>query len=132
MMITCFNCFISDKTTICGKDKFDRNENLLDHPYNCAMYIACNMDHTYNTEGFVWSYEDGRHVFYRAGNRSAWDYEDVVKSCKQERTLRFVHIYFRDVCVCAYACAHVCIITIKNMSQFVQTFLRNGCFYRYS
>ncbi|KAK2192350.1 hypothetical protein NP493_33g07035 [Ridgeia piscesae] len=77
------NCRI-DKTTICGKDKFDRNENLLDHPYNCAMYIACNMDHTYNTEGFVWSYEDGRHVFYRAGNRSAWDYEDVVKSCKQE------------------------------------------------
>ena len=92
-------CFISDKTTICGQTKFDRNENLLNHPYNCAKFITCHMNHTFSKESYVWSYEDGRHVFDRASRSSAWDYDPAVKSCKQERKLRFVQIYFLWMCL---------------------------------
>ena len=79
-------CFISDKTTICGKNKFGRGENLLDHPYNCTKYITCTKDHTFSHEAYVLDYKDGRHVFDRAGQRSASRHEPVVACAVQERT----------------------------------------------
>jgi len=76
-------CFISDTTTICGENKFDLNEKLLDHPYNCKKYIFCKLDHTFSHEDYVAKYEDGRHVFYRARQSSGWNFE--VDCAVQER-----------------------------------------------
>ena len=75
--------FIADTTNICGVNKFARDENLLDHPYNCTKYIFCKLDHTFSHEADVDKYEDGKHVFYRAKQRSGWRYE--VDCAVQER-----------------------------------------------
>ena len=46
--------FHSDEGTICGENKFDRDENFIPHPYDCGMYIICTMDHTFVREDYVY------------------------------------------------------------------------------
>ena len=103
-------CFVSDKTTICGENEFDGGNNLLDHPYNCTMYISCKLDHTFSHEGYVSWYEDGKHVFYRAKQRTGWKFE--VDCAVQERKSMYVHIYFLRVYV----------LTMKNLPPFSKLF----------
>ena len=74
--------FHSDKGTICGENKFDRNENHIPHPYNCDMYIICTNDHTFSQEAYVYGHVDGKHVFNPVTRTSDWKKD--VACAKQE------------------------------------------------
>ena len=75
--------FLSDKGTICGEAKFERDETLIPHPYDCTMFIGCTKAHTFSTEGYVDKHEDGQHVFNPVTRLSAWKSE--ITCAKQER-----------------------------------------------
>ena len=117
-------CFISDKATICGESKFTRGEKLLDHPYNCTMYIHCNLNYTFSQEAYVSDYTDGKHVFDRVHQKSGWNFD--VDCATQERKSNCDYI-----CSCRYsACihmdsspssssSHICLDTVRYMLMFI-------------
>ena len=80
---------VSDQANICN-GQYTKDYNLIPHPYNCKMFVNCTKDGTFVKESFVWSYEDGNHVFNPQTETSA--YLSDVSCARQSGKSMYTHV----------------------------------------